>query len=75
MVFIGGRWTKKSFRWTDDSKVDFLNWYQADTVPMDPDGIENCTAMITGSGEWHDFNCFYDGHKYICKKSFESSKF
>ncbi|XP_040911918.1 macrophage mannose receptor 1-like [Toxotes jaculatrix] len=52
--------------WIDGSPVVFERWDE--NQPDFKNNDENCVAMTSSMGFWHDYNCGYE-HKSICKRS------
>ncbi|XP_072364675.1 macrophage mannose receptor 1 [Scyliorhinus torazame] len=56
----------KSFKWIDNTPVDYLAWEQHE--PNFANNDENCVTMYSSLGFWNDMNC---GHPFpfICERS------
>ncbi|XP_047445392.1 macrophage mannose receptor 1-like [Mugil cephalus] len=55
-----------SFAWMDDSPVEFERWNE--NQPDFKNNDENCVAITSSMGFWHDYNCGLD-YRSICKRS------
>ncbi|XP_042353414.1 macrophage mannose receptor 1-like [Plectropomus leopardus] len=54
-----------AFYWMDGSPVVFQKWEEGQ--PDFKNNDENCAAMTSHNGFWHDYNCGYE-HRSICKR-------